>query len=44
MNIFDIFFYVDICIKGVKYLLIEDNDLEMVNLRFVEVYMVIFFC
>lgn len=44
VNIFDNFLFVEICIKGVKYLLNEDDDVEMVKIRFIEVYKVIVFC
>lgn len=42
VKIFDKFLFVEICIKGVIYLLIEDNDLEMVKIIFLEVYKMIF--
>lgn len=44
VNIFDNFLFVEICIKGVEYLLNEDDDVEMVKIRFIEVYKVIVFC
>lgn len=44
VNIFDKFLFVEICIKWVKYLLNEDDDVEMVKIRFIEVYKVIVFC
>lgn len=43
VNIFDKLVYIDMCIKGVNYLLIEDDDLEMVKIRFLYVYKVILF-
>lgn len=42
VNISDIVLYADTCIKGAMNSLMDDNDLEMANIRFSEAYKTIF--